>query len=252
MGDFGAKVSQRGYSVTSAKDYQLEYNSGFPMIPIIKEQAFTVTNNVGGTIATHSLLFHPMFLIFHDDRTTGSFGTGAVGQSHMTNNFLNNLYTANLTTIAHSGLGGATSTTGKCYVFGIDLEKNFTAPIIESGTGDEENTGAKNYGIRVSKDGKDVFSEDLRDFTIHSGTRAPLIHSVTYGTHTAGATVTVTHNLGYIPFPFLYWEYTAGAWTHIPNQAVAVTTTQAQFQNPAGGTGSHYSLVLLKEPLSVN
>lgn len=253
MGDFGAKVSRRGYDINTAKDYQQNYNSGFPMIPIVATGTFSQANNSAATIATHSLGFSPMFVILHDDTATGSFGNGAVGESHMINNFLNNLFEMNDSILSHNGLGGASTTVGRYYIFGIDLEQSFTAPIVNSGTNDEVNEDAKSYGIKVAKEGKDVSSDDLRDFTIHSGTRAPLIHSVTYGTHTAATTETIDHNLGYIPFPFYYWKsQSVGKWIHVPNQSVGVTTTQATVFNNAAGTGDEYALVLLKEPLAVN
>ena len=249
----GIKVSQRDYDVRTAKDYKLEYSSSFPMMPIIASGEFDIGNNVGATIFTHNLGYVPMWLILHED-TGGSFGNGAAGQSHMVDNFLNNFFDMSTTALVHNGDGGATTVKGRYYIFGIDLEKDFTAPIIASSTEELDTTSdADLYGIKVAKDGKSVFSTDLRDFTIHSGTRSPMIHSVDSAQYPASA-VTIDHNLGYIPFPFLFWEFNANApnWQHIPSQSVSVTSTQATFTNSSGGSSDNYSLVLLKEPLSVN
>jgi hypothetical protein len=194
-----------------------------------------------------------MFIMLHDDTNAAGFNLGNAGESHMMDANFNTEFEMTTASLTRNAFGSGTID-GRYYIFGIDIEQDFEAPVLQSGDSTEVDPDANNYGIRVSKEGKSVFSEDLRDFTIHSGTRSPLIHSVDVGTYTTSATVTITHNLGVVPFPMLYWEFNAnpGKWVHLSSRAAASTTTTVSFTNNAGATGDRYSLVILKEPLTIN
>jgi len=139
--------------------------------------------------------------------------------------------------------------TGRYYIFGIDLETDFTAPILSSGTDTDTPTGSTNFGIKVTKPGKDVSSTDLRDFVIHSGTRSPLVHLVKNGDYTVWDStgyISVFHGLGYAPFMFFYRKY-GSIWQQVPNQSVSTDSQYAYIPTP-GISSDIYTLVLLKEP----
>lgn len=66
------------------------------------------------------------------------------------------------------------------------------------------------YGIRVSKEGKEVSSTDIRDFILHSDYSMFKIHTVSSGNITINSgvqtgSVDIAHNLGYVP-AFLVYE----------------------------------------------
>jgi len=86
MTNFGIKVSQRGYDATSAKDYKLEYSSGFPMLPILFSGSFT--SSPSDTIVTHNLGYVPMWVIVYDG--VSGIGQGSTGDSFMCDNYINN------------------------------------------------------------------------------------------------------------------------------------------------------------------
>ena len=67
------------------------------------------------------------------------------------------------------------------------------------------------YGVSVSKPGKDVTSVEPRDFVVNSKYTAIKIVQDSLGTitvGTAGAYGTITHNLGFVPMIMLYTELT--------------------------------------------
>jgi len=250
---FGVKVSQRDYDVRDAKDYKLEYSSAFPMLPIVDSGAFANANDET-VLSTHGLDFVPMFWVHHDDQNF--FATGSASEAHALSGNSSKFFRMDGTNLRYMDAPGASApanTNGYFYVYGVDIETAFTAPIKESGTDDDTTSDSNLYGIKVSKDGKDVNSTDLRDFAIHSGTRSPMIHSVTPGTGNSG---TITHNLGYLPFHMVYYKFnTHTEWvllTAASDSGVTVSTTALTFNVSSGGGSDSYSVVIFKDPLTVS
>lgn len=71
------------------------------------------------------------------------------------------------------------------------------------------------YGLKVSKDGKDVSSSTVEDFVFSSKWSTTKIIKEGSGTVTVGAssnaTKTIRHDLGFIPLCDLYFEPTPGS-----------------------------------------
>lgn len=85
------------------------------------------------------------------------------------------------------------------------------------------------WGLKVSKTGKDIASSDIRDLTLSSAYPMLKYHSDNYGeaTLTTGATdtyVDFTHTLGYVPAFIAYQNFT-GAWRYIPGIPTAIGYT---------------------------
>lgn len=84
------------------------------------------------------------------------------------------------------------------------------------------------YGIRVSKTGKDVLTDDDFDMALTSKFSTYKVNSVDSGTFNinagnAGLTLTFTHNLGYKPVLFAYVSH--GSAINMVNGAYATTFT---------------------------
>ena len=81
------------------------------------------------------------------------------------------------------------------------------------------------WGLKISKVGKDITSTEPRDFVFDSGNTAANTLIVLRGSGTvtiagSGSTQTsISHNLGYIPITFLYCEFTPGSgnWVMAPD-----------------------------------
>lgn len=87
-------------------------------------------------------------------------------------------------------------------------------------TSSSSTTTAPSMGIKITKSGRDVSSTTLDDFYMDS--RYPLLKVHSYGTFTTGITgeTTIEHNLGYIPFAFIFTQYVNwdGASSSITNE----------------------------------
>lgn len=185
--DFGAKLSQPGYDVNSAGAQDLIFSSSFPTL---KEAASGIvtgkSTSVPYAVFEHNLTYHPFFLI-QINKASGS-------EMDVNNNFWvddNKLY-----------FGDTNAYSYRWTVYRLPLYKDFQATALDQGTsvsGGVDN----NFGLKFTKDGKDLNSTDLRDFTLHSRGRTPLIHQVSTKDWIQGVTEhTVYHNLTYIPLAF--------------------------------------------------
>lgn len=249
MSDYGIKVSQRGFDARTCPDYKLLFNSGWPLLKILDSGTMT---NATGVITSFSYGYVPAFWWFSD---------GKVGTAH-TPGVANFGYTFNDNlAISATGLsvrpsGPGTNITGRYYLFALDIETPYQSDSIVLPTVDDiANLTDTDYGIKVAKEGKSVDSTDLRDFSIHSGTRSPMVHSVTPGSKAASpSTVTVTHGLGYAPMAFVYFKITPtftdyAILTGADDSFVIVGTNDLTFTLPYA---CDYSVVILKDPLLIN
>lgn len=185
--DFGAKLSQPGYDVSSAGAQDLIFSSSFPTL---KEAGTgTVTgksSSVPIIVFEHNLTYHPFFLI--------QINKGSGGEMDVDNNFWvddNKLY-----------FGDSNGYSYRWAVYRLPLYKDFQSTALDQGTSISEGVN-NDFGIKFTKDGVDLNSNDLRDFTLHSRGRTPLVHEVSEKDWVQGTTEhTVYHNLTYIPLAF--------------------------------------------------
>jgi hypothetical protein len=199
MGRFGVKVALPSQDARTSPDNRMAFASAWPTLKIFKEGSFSLPAGIFSrqNIFSHGLGYAPMFWIFFDGPST----LYPAGSSHFFNTFDPEIVIDDLTLYAPNG-GLASAVTGRYVIFTNPLEDNYTAPIDYSGVGSTDSVGR--YGIKAAKRSKEYNSKNIRELTIDSNYRTPLIHSVKSGTMLSGKTITVEHNLGEIPEFFAY------------------------------------------------
>lgn len=242
MEDIGAKLSQPGFDVGAAGSQDLLFSSAFPSLKEEKTGLFTGTNDgTDQVIFEHNLTYHPLFLV--------QVNKGSGGE----------MDTSNLWYIDDNKLYFRNSTVYK-YRWTI-----YRLPLYEAFQSDDTQQQATvpggfnhDFGMKFTKEGKDLKSTDLRDFTLHSRGRTPLIHSVSVKDWTVTTTEhTAYHKLPYIPLAF---GFTTGGAAFPPKG-----TSYPVFPNPQaspgiargadfitigsdGATSLKTSIIILKDP----
>lgn len=186
-----AKGTPPGYDVNTAIDYLQSFNSGWPLL---KQHS---TGNYSGAV-NHNLGYFPFYTMVSTftpsafDEFAGMSGSYGVSQSQLTRNF---------------GSGSP-----RYYIFRLDLETNFTAQVVDGSV--TETPTSNDYVFKLTKDGADASSTDMRDFSLHSNTRSPMVHKVDFGTVGSGGlgrSRTINHGLGYLPTAFAFVKPGAGS-----------------------------------------
>lgn len=241
MGNFGAKGTLSGYDVETARDYLQSFNSSWPLLKVQQ------TGQYGGTVS-HGLSYPPMFFVLTANGAINQYADYAVDSSVMVRN---------------SGSG-----TPRYYIFNLNLLENFEAPTVAGETAQAPVN--KNFGFKVAKAGKSVYSQDMRDFSLHSGVKSPMLHKVDYGPLPVGGVLgyekTISHNLGYTPTVFVYMKPGSNTFGLDPNRWIIVPTvsgtgnfalyevtnsTVTVYGDNFALTGSpEISVVILKDPFN--
>lgn len=239
------KVSQSGFDVKTAGDQDLVFSSEFPVLKEEKSGLFdAISTSVYVPVYEHNLSYDPFFLIY-DSQGQFVLGSGwGVDE--------NKLYIG----------PDVPSGTYRWVVYRLKLFENYEAPALKvqftSAGGDD-----RRFGIKISKEGKDISSTDLRDFTIHSRARSPLVHKVSAKDWTGSAqdNHTVDPGLPYNPIAFGFAKL-----SNVSAGEPAVTTnlisggqsipklsrnagTRQIVINSAGTATSKTSVVLFKDPI---
>lgn len=204
--DWGIKASVAGESVFS-EDQNLAFSSSWKTLQVEHEESFTNVAE-GGTILTHNMGFVPLFMPYTNQRFQGS-ASGIATFNHT----FNARVVADDTKIFNANLGLNYSATGRIMVFNFDLTKDYTAPRISNE--DREPLGKVNrdWGIKVALPGKNVHSNQTKDFSIHTGTRMPKVHMIKYYKRTqaelddgASTVYEAQHRLGYRAMCLVYLQ----------------------------------------------
>lgn len=252
MSDFGLKLSQEGHDVKNAKDYKLSISSSWYTLPIVAQGTTPAGTIDTATMKTHSLDFYPMFWIWKGGDIFDSSISGASGKTSMYRNDQRQTIKMDKTKLFLDGFGGNTPQDLRWMIFNVDLEEEFIAPNPEPGlTTDADASRDKDFGIKVSMPGKDVHSTDLRNFSVHSGTRSPLIHSITQHSHSSAQPTTIEHNLGYAPMFFAYFKGADG-YLHIefnPESSFGVYASADENEFNMTALSGDFTVVLLKDPI---
>lgn len=249
------KLAQPGFDVKTSGDENLIYNSKWPLLPIYKAGGVLI-DRVESTqvLAEHDLPFIPMFWYFANT-TIGSwenltiardtraefFGPIGDGTLSMTDKKLT------LTASAFPFASGPAQI--YYYIFAIDLDKEFKAPIINVGA---IQGGGGSREFKIAKPGKSVESNNLDDYILHSRARSPLVHSVTPGKVTGGEFI-VTHNLGYSPMFFAYTK-SNGAYSLLSSGSggsTILSSDKEKVRFQENTDGRQISIVILKDPFEV-
>ncbi len=181
MSDYGAKGSMQGFDVKTVVDYLQLFNSSWPSIKI------GLSGQFGGTV-THGLGYPP----FHFMATS----TGQVDQFAGISTY--GVNSSVLNRVSGSG-------TPRYYICRLDLTTSFDAPIIPGASipqGSDDD-----YGLKIAKPGKSVYSTDMRDFALNSSARSLMVHKVAPSpTVLSGGSyiVNIAHGLPYTPIAFAF------------------------------------------------
>jgi len=201
MADWGMKVSRQGYDVQTCADQNLLFSSSFKMPSYIYHNTFN-GNGSQQDIYTHSLNYIPACLVFSKQSTN---------QIQLTSYF-------GITPTKIFDMGGGISTSFSYFILNIDLEEDYTAPIVNA-TGSSQGAYNSDWGFKVSKDGVDVKTAELQDLISFSGSSAggyPVRHQIVqkvggHANHSTNTTIPINHGLTYAPMFYIYRKYDSGS-----------------------------------------
>lgn len=79
------------------------------------------------------------------------------------------------------------------------------------------------YGVKITRQGKDVSSTDLRDFVLHSGyknlkAQTLATTTITMGSGNFSVEQSISHNLGYAPMYLAMVELEPNKWYNVGSQ----------------------------------
>lgn len=246
------KLAQPGYDVKTAGDEHLIYSSAWPMLKIYRQGSYKTQNILTNQlILEHDLGFVPFFWYFTNIPINAwqNFGNYGIEPRSEFMGPINLKMTDKKLTMQSQGSGGP----GQLYyyIFALDLTKDYTAPIIKQGAP----TGPRglDHVFKIAKEGKDVSSDNLFDFVIHSRARSPLIHSVSPSPG-AVKSFSVEHKLGYLPIFFAFQKNADGSYSPIytgQGGATSLLSTENTVTFNTTGT-AEVTIVILKDPFLLN
>lgn len=209
-----AKGTPDRYDASTAVDYLNTFNSSAPLLK-------TESSGVSSSTVSHNLGYPPIFFITYP---SSGFVPGAVSQ-----------YSANEWSVNTSSLVRSSGTgSNRYYIFRQDLTENFNAPY--SGGDDNQTPTVSDYVFKIAKPGASTDSTDMRDYSLHSETKSPMIHKVNHGTMSsiAGSYFrTVAHDLPYTPTVLVFMR--PGA-----NSLGLPTDNYGIVMPPVGVSGRYY------------
>jgi hypothetical protein len=156
INDFGIKISKLGFNALTASDKDLIYNSSWPSMQIVKVIKFDATT----FSFPHDLGFPPFAILI---RSTTNFDQGGA---------MTNLPCDELNVYIPFVWSGA----GTIIIYNIDVSTDVEYPYTTQVS--SENTYNFDYGIKMTKLGANIDSEDMRDYILHTRCGSPLILAV--------------------------------------------------------------------------
>jgi hypothetical protein len=175
-----AKGTPDGYDVKTAVEYLNTFTSSAPLVKIHD-------SNTASSTVSHDLGYPPFFFITYP--STG-FVPGAVNQ------FSADEWSVSSTQLVRSSGSGSV----RYYIARLDLTDNFSSTYI---SGDEVlSPSTSDYVFKLSKPGFNTESSDMRDYSLHSNTKSPVVHKVDNGIMTLISGTyfrVVAHDLPYTP-----------------------------------------------------
>jgi hypothetical protein len=194
MGDYGIKVSLPGYNVKTCADRQLAFSSSFKGLKIVKSGKLNVGDS--GTVA-HNLGYIPAFNVFSYYSSPSGYRVFPYATVDATNLYI-----------------GTISVPVSYYIFGHDLTEIIFPTNIDT-TPISQGTISNDYGIKVSKDGKDVKTAGVDDLSITSKYGNYIIHKSGYILSSLTQELnTISHGLGYVPHFLAFSRKTTESVVH--------------------------------------
>ncbi len=191
--DFGIIISKEGFDYTDTDDKNILLKSDLTLLKVFDSGTKSLTGSVGDfTTVAHSLGYVPQFLVYVKDTTptpdaiylaTADLGV-AVARADTSNIYIQK--------------GNANQAEAYYYIF-YEPANTGTAPSVVS---------TNDYGIMVTKAGKDIATANILEQTFNSEKNSLKIVTEDETTSTANGarTVTIAHGLSVIPAYFVFYE----------------------------------------------
>lgn len=234
-------VAQPGFNVYNCPDWAYLFNSNWPSLAVAWEE--TIANPGSSTTLKHNLGFPPLTMIWP------SWGSGS---SAYTLGRISTGFSVTDNKITITPTTNANNLTIRC--FNIDLSKDATYPIPQAAQAKLPYNDQ--FGIKQAKKNRNIQSNNLNDFVIHSRAQSPAVLTVAtqksqYFTNTnpgsqyAGPWIVYPIKTSYIP-----WCYCAtasgGTYSFVTVNGLQFINNQIVFPlvGASGGT-----LIILRDPL---
>lgn len=181
--DVGIKISKPGYSTTNAPDYGLIFSSSWSQFPIMSEYTSAVISPIyDGTYYmfptvtfNHNVGYKPFCSVWVKGQTVTS-PTAGIKHTSAQKNIQITGTSVSYTPQPYTSTVNPGATQVHFKVYGINLEKNTSYPFKQPPT--IQQPYDKDYGIKLTKEGKSISSNDMRNFIIHSRCQSPQVDSV--------------------------------------------------------------------------
>lgn len=208
MSDFGIKISKPGYDVKTATAQQLQYSSKWSNFKIHSIVSNTVARAAGlgtstGTI-DNPLDYAPFFMPFVENTT---YEAGYWYEAKSWNGIVDDGGATVLESVVYNPstnkfdltVQSFTDWDGGTFTFKVVV----LVDVVTGSPGSIDTTG--DFGVKASKDGQSIedadsamsFSSKFRNLTVQSS-------DIATTTNAGGNSVTVAHNLGYVPIVTAY------------------------------------------------
>lgn len=243
--EYAIRISQPGLDVTKCADYEFVFNSDWPSLQIAFEDVVSISSGSSATVP-HGLGFPPMTMVW---KLINGVSVGRVFD----------IVTFDATNVYISDSVDSTVTYSiKCY--NLDISEEADYELIQAPG--RNYPYDPSYGIKVSKSGADIESDDLRDFILHSRCQSPaLLTILNQESGVVGGsinTVTYTNPAGYTPWVLgftspigdnsVYQCFAPGGNQAAPAFFQIGSTSTLWIYDDTNGLGS---IVTLRDPLIV-
>jgi len=180
MGNWGAKVSQKGYNVNTCADRFLTFSSAFPTLKVFSTQAVSTTIPASGTntiTITHNLGYFAPYLVVYNGSTTTGVGTSNLMSDN--DSYLTTYqYVNSLQIPVDEFFDQYSSSQGDTVYFTVyillDKLESYTSNIISTATA--SGGSSSNYGFKRRKAGYDVKTCTDEQLVMSSSFYSALIH----------------------------------------------------------------------------
>lgn len=235
------KVCQPGFDVNTCPDWAYLFNSDWPSLAIVYEKVVTATST--HTDFKHNLPYPPLTMVY--DASSTSYGR--LNQVEITNTYV---------IIEEPGTWLI-----RCY--NVDISKDVNYPLPQAAQA--KLPYDKNFGFKQVKNGRQIASNNLNDFIIHTRAQSPAVLTVAtqngqyyeatggppYGPYPSGGPAIVYPlQTDYIPFFVAYSEIDAGYWIQITTEDITYDSTNHKLIVITGNAlYNGASLIVLRDPL---
>jgi len=250
MGNIGAAVSQKGYSVKNSADRFKVFSSSFQTLKVFNTYSETTTIPASGTntiTITHSLGYIAPFIAIYNGSTNTGQGSSYFMNDNSTPWLTTRQYTDRLEIDVDDTFDSDNSSTSDTVYFTVYIFLDDFRTVAEDSIDSTETTTSDgdDYGFKVSKDGIDVIEGSDEDMVMSSSFFNNIVHKKgTASSASSGNPTVVSHNLSYIPNFLAYIKYDGNSYMEYDGRFMTSSSTQITL-NPLeqGGDNTYYYII---------